>query len=153
MTIMTVPETEEKFEKWEEVESKLRKKTRPQRGVHPSERMSIFAQLWWGIILLWPNNTFDSSKSFETMHKLADEWIWGLVILVLSLYHICALIFHLHNPKGLIFRQIAISLGVGVWAFLAVTLFLGNVYSPAWGIYVIFTVSQCFALEATWRSE
>lgn len=52
-----------------------------------ASRMSLFiAEMYWGISLLWPGNTFDE-PIYTLMAKCMHENLWGLFFLIAAVIH------------------------------------------------------------------
>lgn len=94
------------------------------RGV---ELLSAVMLAWtWGVVLLWPGNTFTSTRAYTYFALLGPEWLWALMALLIAL---------LQAPGRRMRRRVrAMGAVLAATFFLtaALALWLGNPLGTGW---------------------
>jgi hypothetical protein len=95
------------------------KKVKPRRtsSFRAIEVFLMALALGWGIGLLAPYPTFDSSPTYQAMSGMANENTWGVGMLLVAMIHFIAMYY---NSKPL--KQISLNLSGGVWFFVTAML-------------------------------
>ena len=108
--------------------------------------MLALSSLLWGILLLWPGDTFDRS-AFSVVKYVMPEEYWGLLYLITGLSALYSL-FHGNVKKCLIFTDGL--LGSFIWSSMAVGMFLGSLKSDVSSVPAGTAPIIIFALAAWW---
>jgi hypothetical protein len=88
--------------------------------------------LWWGVILLLPIKTFTISSSYNIMSAIANEHIWGILMLLLGAFHLLGI-----SLNKLYIKRLSFLVATGVWFYVATLFFLGEPATTATGTYII----------------
>ena len=84
----------------------------------------------WGVVLLLPFQTFQTSNSFPILAEVAPEWLMGLVFFLLGLTQIYSML----RPEWKIHR-VTTFIACLIWAFVSVGLFIANPTGTSSAIY------------------
>ena len=106
------------------------------RGAEMRHALTAFV---FGTWLLLPFNTFGSSPTFREMVRMADESIWGILIVLIAYLHLRAIV-----GGGLLRRRLFGYVTASLWIFLAILSFLSNPTTTAVPVFSII------ALAALW---
>lgn len=83
--------------------------------------------LAWGVAMVLPNNTFETSRGYDLLTGFADEWVIGAVVGLLGLLNLHALI----TERWWLHRKSAIGLML-FWTLTAMAFFTSAPASASW---------------------
>lgn len=110
----------------------------------PVELALAVFMLLWGVRLLCPGSTFNSASSFSIMGRIADEEVWGGVMLLVSAMKLLAL-----RSGDHLARAGAAFAGTLIWALIWVSISLANPNGTGVVVYSTFAVLSAWVL---WRN-
>lgn len=102
----------------------------------PLEIVVSVQSILWGIWMMLPISTFDSSKVFDVMRFWASENVWGAVICILGL----VMLYTTHTGNRIRRKRIAV-LSFFMWLMIDTAIWLSASYSTAAITNLIFVVS------------
>ena len=124
----------------------LRHRLRPRSA----EVVSAAVLLWWGLVLLMPWRTFDSSRTFRAMQDLMPEQWWGLLALAIGVPQAVGIFLALTTGShGLVtLRRTCLVLTTAWWGFIAAEIAQGNPHGTGVGVYAILCLATawCYAV-------
>lgn len=111
--------------------------------ITPNDLANIIALAWWAWAMLPPgHNVFRRSGiSFEQIHRIGDERVWGLAMLAV----LCLLLAAAISGSSRL-HILALSTCACLWAFVATMILVSNPISTGVGPYV------GLALLSGWRA-
>lgn len=105
------------------------------------EWLSAMLVIAWGIVLVWPGETFHpTDEAYRYFLLIATEERWGTAAIALGLFHMVALNAH-RCAFGREGRLIALVHSIGWWTLVGVLRFLEQPPAPSW--------LTCFVMAGT----
>ena len=94
----------------------------------------------WGLWLVAPWSTFDSSPTFIEMQKLAPEWIWGIIVFLFGTIQLISLILNWWQCR----RKSTLIMSL-TWVYISYLFITANSSSTTTIIYPFLASSQVWA--------
>lgn len=95
-------------------------------NTRPLEIAIAVQSMLWGILLLFPANTFDTSKIYSVMAQVASEEVWGVLTLFSGVFQLISA--HIHQCE---LRRYSTILSLLIWGFIDAAFWLSG--SPSTG--------------------
>jgi hypothetical protein len=89
--------------------------------IMPVEIVLMYVSVAFGLKLLSPETTFDSSNAFIVMSKIAPEWAWGGAMLLTGLTRLIGIYRH-----SLVIRRAVSFVSLLLWTSISISFFLSN---------------------------
>ena len=115
------------------------------------EYICAIALVLWGLVVLYPNGTFESSDVFHAMMRIASEGVWSSIILAVGLFQI----FGILCKKSTV-RLVSSVLNLLAFITLFILLSLGSLRSTAFVIYLSMCSTSWFVFMDVledWKEE
>ena len=107
-----------------------------------SARISVaLGSFIWGVMLLYPGDTFSRYVIYHIMAEMAQEWVWGSAFLL----HAVMLFVNGARNTTQVCRLITNTLGAVLWVGVTMSIFVNPIPLPA-----IFAGHIALALESLW---
>lgn len=94
----------------------------------------------WGLWLIAPWSTFESSPAFIEMQKLAPEWIWGIIVSLFGGIQLTSLILNWWQCR----RKSTLIMFIS-WVYISYLFITSNILSTTTIIYPFLAFSQVWA--------
>jgi hypothetical protein len=108
------------------------------------EGLIAVCSLVWGLVVLWPTDTFASGTTYD--YVVGPEWAWGLIFACAGALRLWAVLRRLH-----LLRLFGSLFGAFGWGVLGVFFWLGNPASATAPIWLCFAVASVAAYIAGTR--
>lgn len=86
--------------------------------------------LLWGVVLLWPTNTYGTTPSFNLLAHTIPEDALGAAFALVGLCKIASSLWGSLRVRGFF-----AALGFGMWLFVALSIFASVAFSTGWVVY------------------
>ena len=108
-------------------------------GIRFPEWIGSLQAILVGVGLLHPYEGFaNNPKAFHLLASVADENIWGIVILLVGVARFASLVVNGHRKKITTWSRVAAAvISCGIWTAFSVGLFATGVVSTWWGAWPI----------------
>ena len=98
----------------------------------PLEIAVSVQSMFWGILLVMPSSTFDTSRVYSVMAVLADESVWGVIALAAGLAQL--ILAHVNRRDWRGYISIVALL---FWGFIDTAFWLSGVPSTGSTVYLV----------------
>lgn len=106
----------------------------------PIETYFIVHMMTFGLILLYPSNTF-SNPVYHTMSLIAKEEYWGVLCVLISLIQLFSMLIENRNMK-----IISLSLTTFLWSSIGTMFLIESVITNLWNTGITYICIAGFAL-------
>jgi hypothetical protein len=115
------------------------------KSFRPIETYFISQMFVFGLILLLPNNTFDN-RAYEPMSLVAREEIWGIALILVSLFQLYSMI---QKEKKL--KIASLSITSFVWSGVATMFLISSIQSGIYSTGITYYVTSLFAFWLSYK--
>ncbi len=107
-----------------------------------SARISVaLGSFIWGVMLLYPGETFSRHVVYHIMSEMAQEWVWGAAFM---LHSVMLFVNGVRNTTQFC-RLITNTLGAVLWVGVTMSIFVNPIPLPA-----IFAGHLALTVESLW---
>jgi hypothetical protein len=94
--------------------------------------------IFWGLLLVLPLGTFQSTNSFDLMEKYAPAWVWGGSMMTAGVVKLATLFF----SKRSWIKALVNFIFFVLWSFVAVSFIIANPAGTSTTIYPFFALAS-----------